>query len=63
MGYLSQLEVNSAISVANIHNYCRGGSNDAAYDQYLKQIGLELCQVNLELILIETPCVFVVENW
>lgn len=36
MGYLSQLEVNSAISVANIHDYCRGGDNDATYDQYLK---------------------------
>lgn len=35
MGYLSQLEVNSAISVANTHDYCRGGNNDATYDQYL----------------------------
>lgn len=36
MGYLSQLEVNSAVSVANIHDYCRGGSNAATYDQYLE---------------------------
>lgn len=36
MGYLSQLEVDSAISVANIHDYCRGGNNDATYDQYLE---------------------------
>ena len=36
MGYLSQLEVNSAISVANIHDYCRGGNNDITYDQYLE---------------------------
>lgn len=36
MGYLSQLKVNSAISVANIHDYCRGGNNDATYDQYLE---------------------------
>ncbi len=36
MGYLSQLEVNSAISVANVHDYCRGGTNDATYDQYLE---------------------------
>ena len=36
MGYLSQLEVNSAISVANTHDYCRGGNNDTTYDQYLE---------------------------
>lgn len=36
MGYLSQLEVNSAISVANIHDYCRGGNNNTSYDQYLE---------------------------
>lgn len=36
MGYLSQLEVHSAISVANVHDYCRGGNNDATYDQYLE---------------------------
>ena len=36
MGYLSQLEVNSAISVANIHDYCRGGTSNLAYDQYLE---------------------------
>ncbi len=36
MGYLSQLEVNSAISVANVHDYCRGGNNSTTYDQYLE---------------------------
>ena len=36
MGYLSQLEVNSAISVANVHDYCRGGNNNTTYDQYLE---------------------------
>lgn len=36
MGYLSQLEANSAISVANIHDYCRGGNNTTTSDQYLK---------------------------
>ena len=32
MGYLSTLEVNSAISVANSATYCRGGSNNAEDD-------------------------------
>ena len=32
MGYLSTLEVNSAISVANSATYCRGGNNDATTD-------------------------------
>lgn len=36
MGYLSQLEVNSAISVANVHDYCRGGNNTDNYDQFLE---------------------------
>ena len=35
MGYLSTLEQNSAISVCNIHNYCRGGNNNANYDMYI----------------------------
>lgn len=35
MGYLSTLEVNSAISVCNIHDYCRGGNNSAGYDEYI----------------------------
>lgn len=35
MGYLSTLPANSAISVCNIHDYCRGGSNQSNYDQYL----------------------------
>lgn len=36
MGYLSTLPVNSAISVVNTAAYCRGGSNNAAYDKYLE---------------------------
>ena len=32
MGYLSTLEVNSPISVANSATYCRGGNNNATYD-------------------------------
>ena len=36
MGYLSTLKVYSAISVANTHDYCRGGNNDVTYDQYLE---------------------------
>lgn len=35
MGYLSTLEVNSAISVVNTDTYCRGGSNDPNYDEYV----------------------------
>jgi len=34
-GYLSTLPVNSAISVVNVKDYCRGGSNRSAYDTYL----------------------------
>lgn len=36
MGYLSTLPVNSAISVANVETYCRGGANRPEYDQYLE---------------------------
>lgn len=36
MGYLSTLPVNSAISVVNTSDYCRGGDNNAAYDKYLE---------------------------
>ena len=35
MGYLSTLQVNSAISVVNTHNYCRGGEDRPKYDAYL----------------------------
>ena len=35
MGYLSTLEVDSAVCICNIHDYCRGGNNDASYDQYI----------------------------
>lgn len=35
MGYLSTLEVNSAISVMNINSYCRGGNNSSTYDAYI----------------------------
>ena len=36
MGYLSTLPVNSAISVVNTHDYCRGGGNRSANDIYLE---------------------------
>ena len=36
MGYLSTIPVNSAISVANVETYCRGGGNRPEYDQYLE---------------------------
>ena len=36
MGYLSTLPVNSAISVVNTHDYCRGGGNRSANDVYLE---------------------------
>lgn len=36
MGYLSTLQVNSAISVVNTHDYCRGGGNRSANDIYLE---------------------------
>lgn len=35
MGYLSNLTVNSAISVVNTNAYCRGGGNRSNSDQYL----------------------------
>lgn len=35
MGYLSTLKVNSAVSIVNTHDYCRGGSNRSNYDTYL----------------------------
>ena len=35
MGYLSTLKVNSAISVVNINDYCRGGDNTSKYDSYI----------------------------
>lgn len=35
MGYLSTLEQSSAVCIANINDYCRGGNNDASYDQYI----------------------------
>lgn len=36
MGYLSTLPVNSAISVVNTHDYCRGGGNRSENDVYLE---------------------------
>lgn len=36
MGYLSTLLVNSAISVVNTHDYCRGGGNRSENDIYLE---------------------------
>lgn len=43
MGYLSTLEANTAISVANSEDYCRGGNNnpanDANEDVFKRQLG------------------------
>ena len=36
MGYLSTLQVNSAISVVNTSSYCRGGNNSSSSDTYLE---------------------------
>lgn len=36
MGYLNTLQANSAISVVNTHDYCRGGENRSANDIYLE---------------------------
>lgn len=36
MGYLSTLPVNSWVSIVNTGTYCRGGTNDSTYDQYLE---------------------------
>lgn len=35
MGYLSTLQVNSAISVVNTSSYCRGGNNSSSSDTYV----------------------------
>lgn len=35
MGYLSTLPVNSAVSIKNTADYCRGGNNSTANDTYL----------------------------
>ena len=35
MGYLSTLKVDSAVSIVNTHDYCRGGDNRSDYDTYL----------------------------
>lgn len=35
MGYLSTLEADSALSVMNTNNYCRGGNNSSTYDIYI----------------------------
>ena len=37
MGYLSTLSANTAVSIANTSNYCRGGNHNIIYDQYLEQ--------------------------
>ena len=35
MGYLSNLQFPTAVSIVNTKDYCRGGSNDDSYDKYL----------------------------
>ena len=36
MGWLSTLPVNTAVSIANVNSYCRGGNNNSSFDQYLE---------------------------
>ena len=36
MGYLSTLPINSWVSIVNTNTYCRGGTNDSSFDQYLE---------------------------
>lgn len=43
MEYLSTLPVNSAISVVNTNEYCRGGENRSEYDQYLATDPFRTC--------------------
>ena len=58
MGYLSTLPVNSAISVANVETYCRGGGNREEYDQYLEtdpfRTDLGKCRSNISRIAMRT---------
>lgn len=51
MGYLSTLQVNSAISVVNNHDYCRGGDNRSDYDVYADtdQFRSDLCKPRTNL--------------
>ena len=35
MGFLSTLPINSAVSIVNTNDYCRGGQNRSSYDEYL----------------------------
>lgn len=51
MGYLSTLQVNSAISVVNNHDYCRGGGNRSDYDVYADtdQFRSDLCKPRTSL--------------
>lgn len=48
-GYLSTLEVNTAVSVANSEAYCRGGNNNSANDEnedvFKRQLGK--CRTNI----------------
>ena len=57
MGYLSTLPVNSAISVVNTHDYCRGGNGDrSANDVYLETdpSRSDLCKPRTNLYRYET---------
>lgn len=47
MGYLSTLEVNSAISVVNSSDYCRGGNNDPTNDADIFRGQLGKCRTSI----------------
>lgn len=50
MGYLSTLEVNTAVSVANSAGYCRGGNNSTANDlmedPFRRQLGKHITSIS-----------------
>lgn len=52
MGYLSNLPINSLVSICNTETYCRGCANDATKDQYLEtdqfktDLGKSVCTIS-----------------
>lgn len=52
MGYLSTLEINSAVSICNIHDYCRGGNNRSNLDdkdQFMTDLGKARTQLSMNI--------------
>ena len=60
MGYLSTLKVNSAVSIVNTHDYCRGGDNRSDYDTYLNtdrfRTDLGKPRTNISRVTMRTYC-------